>query len=60
MKQGITDSERKIIDVFADIIPQLTELEKEKLLSFGEGIAAFKGMQQHTQEDKYDSAEDAD
>ena len=35
----MSDKELKILDTFARIIPQLTELEKEKLLSFGEGMA---------------------
>lgn len=37
--------EEKIIETFRKIIPFLSTLEKEKLLSFGEGIA-FKAAQQ--------------
>lgn len=36
---------KKILETFEKIIPEMTELEREKLLSFGEGIA-FKTEQQ--------------
>ena len=36
--------DKKILDTFKKTIPQLSELEKEKLLSFGEGMA-FKAGQ---------------
>lgn len=35
----MTEKERKILDTFRKIIPKLSDLEKEKLLSFGEGMA---------------------
>lgn len=41
----MSDKERKILDVFRKLIPNLFELEKEKLLAFGEGMA-FKTEQQ--------------
>ena len=36
---SMTEKERKILDTFRKIIPKLSDLEKEKLLSFGEGMA---------------------
>lgn len=41
----MTEKEQKILDTFGKIIPNLSELEKEKLLAFGEGMA-FKVNQQ--------------
>lgn len=35
----MTEREKEILKTFEKVIPTLTELEKEKLLSFGEGIA---------------------
>lgn len=35
---------RKILDTFGQVIPVLSEMEQEKLLSFGEGMA-FKAEQ---------------
>ena len=35
----MTADEKKILEVFKDIIPKLTERDKEKLLWLGEGIA---------------------
>lgn len=45
MSTVLTENERRIFDVFANIIPRLSDMEKEKLLSYGEGIGAFKDMQ---------------
>ena len=39
------DTEKNILDTFAKAIPMLSELEQEKLLSFGEGIAFIKSRQ---------------
>jgi len=39
------NKEEKIIETFRKAIPSLSALEKEKLLSFAEGIA-FKAAQQ--------------
>lgn len=41
----MSEKEKKILDTFGKIIPDLSEIEKEKLLSFGEGMA-FKVNQQ--------------
>lgn len=35
----LTDEERKILDTFAMVIPNLTEKEKDRLLYIGEGMA---------------------
>lgn len=35
----MTDKEKEILNTFKKIIPNLSELGKEKLLSFGEGMA---------------------
>lgn len=38
--------EKKIVNTFKRVFPYLTEMEKERLLIFGEGMAFFKGMEQ--------------
>lgn len=40
----MSEKEKKILDTFAEVIPKMTEIEKESLLSFGEGIA-FKSRE---------------
>lgn len=35
----MSEKETKILDIFGKAIPKLSELEKEKLLAFGEGMA---------------------
>lgn len=35
----MVQKEMQIIETFAKVIPELTEMEKEKLLAFGEGMA---------------------
>ncbi len=37
----MSEKEKAVIEKFKTILPQLTELEIEKLLSFGEGLAFF-------------------
>ena len=34
----MTDKEEKILQTFAEIIPKLSETDKERLLMFGEGM----------------------
>lgn len=34
----MTEKEQKILETFADIIPKLSEMDKERLLMFGEGM----------------------
>ena len=43
----MSEKEKRILDTFEKIMPDLTELDKEKLLAFGEGIA-FKINQQQS------------
>ena len=43
----MSENGKKIMETFGKIIPQLSELEKEKLLAFAEGMA-FKADQQKT------------
>lgn len=38
----MTRKERKILETFGRIVPTLSDIEKEKLLSFGEGMAFAK------------------
>lgn len=38
MARELTEKEEKILATFAAIIPQLSELDKERLLMFGEGM----------------------
>lgn len=46
----MSDREKQILDTFEKVLPGMTELEKEKLLSFGEGIA-FKTQQKKNAEE---------
>lgn len=41
----MSDNDKKIMETFGNIIPNLTDAEKERLLAFGEGMA-FKAEQQ--------------
>lgn len=45
----MSEKEKKILKTFEEVIPDMTELEREKLLSFGEGIA-FKTAEQKKRE----------
>ena len=47
----MSEKEKKILDTFGKVIPKLSDLEKEKLLAFGEGMA-FKAEQQSTEQPK--------
>lgn len=35
----MSEREKQILETFGKIIPDLTEIEKEKLISYGEGYA---------------------
>ena len=35
----MSEKEKKILETFGKVIPDLSEMEKEKLLSFGEGMS---------------------
>lgn len=41
----MSNKEKQILKTFERIIPRLSEAEKEKLLSFGEGMAFVKNKQ---------------
>ena len=41
----MSEKEKKILETFEKIIPELSETEKEKLLSFGEGMVFMKNKQ---------------
>lgn len=41
----MTEKEEKILQNFEKLIPVMSELEKEKLISFGEGLIFFKSDQ---------------
>lgn len=41
----MSEKEKKILKTFEEVLPEMSELEKEKLLSFGEGVA-FKAAEQ--------------
>ena len=44
----MSEKDKKIMETFGKVIPLLSDIEKEKLLAFGEGMA-FKANQQQTQ-----------
>lgn len=49
----LTEKEEKILNTFKKIIPNLTDIEKAQLLSFGEGLIFFKtGQTQKRDEEK--------
>lgn len=39
----MSEREQKILETFGKVLPELSDLEREKLLSFGEGMAFAKG-----------------
>ena len=41
----MSEKEKKILETFGKVIPNLSDMEKEKLLSFGEGMAVMLGQQ---------------
>ena len=47
---GTEQTEQKIIRTFVKMFPDLSALEKEKLLSFGEGIAFAKNRQKQEEQ----------
>jgi len=46
----MSEKDKKIMETFGKVIPKLSDLEKEKLLAFGEGMA-FKADQQRAERD---------
>ena len=47
----MSGKEKEILETFSKVIPKLSELEKEKLHAFGEGMA-FKAQEQELDEEK--------
>lgn len=45
----MSEKDKCIMDIFGKVIPQLSEMEKERLLAFGEGLA-FKAEQQRAKQ----------
>ena len=41
----MSEKEQKILETFGKVIPEMSELEKEKLLAFGEGMAFAKNQE---------------
>ena len=41
----MSEKEKRILKTFEEVFPKLTEIEKEKLLSFGEGMAFVKSKE---------------
>ena len=48
----MSEKEKKILETFGKVIPDLSEMEKEKLLSFGEGMAFMKDRQKKEEIEK--------
>ena len=48
----MSEKEKQILDTCEKVIPNLNDLEKEKLLSFGEGMAFMKDKQKEDSEVK--------
>ena len=51
----MSENEKKILETFEKVLPDMTELEREKLLSFGEGIAFKTAEQKKTERSGTDS-----
>lgn len=51
----MTENERRILDVFASVIPKMSEVEKARTLGYAEGIAAAKAAQ--TKEEEVENRE---
>ena len=41
----MSEQDKQIMDTFGKVIPLLSELDKEKLLAFGEGVALMAERQ---------------
>ena len=46
----MSEKEEMILETFKNVIPDLTDNEKEKLLSFGEGMAFMKEKQKKAEQ----------
>mgnify|MGYP001062760652 CR=1 FL=1 len=45
----MSENQRKFLETINKLMPRLTELEQEKLLAFGEGLAFMNGMNERGQ-----------
>lgn len=52
MKNKLNNNERRILDVFASVIPKLNALEKERALGYVEGMSAIKSMLEEQSNEK--------
>lgn len=41
----MSEKEKEIIETFINVLPKMTEVEREKLLSFGQGMTFMKDEQ---------------
>lgn len=41
----MSEKEKEILETFMNVLPKLTEVEREKLLSFGQGMTFMKDEQ---------------
>ncbi len=48
----MSERESKIMETFGKVIPELSEMEREKLLAFGEGMAFAKTETKKAEETK--------
>lgn len=48
----MSEKEKKILETFEKVLPEMSEIEKEKLLSFGEGMAFMKDKENKENSDK--------
>lgn len=46
----MSEKEQKILETFGKVLPNMSDMEKEKLLSFGEGMAFMKNRQKEDSE----------
>ena len=51
----MSEKDKQIMETFGKVIPNLSELDKEKLLAFGEGVALM-AERQRAQADTQSSA----
>lgn len=50
----MSEREKKILDTFSKAIPGMSDLEKEKLLAFGEGMAFMVEQKKESEGGKSD------
>jgi len=47
---AMSDKQKKILEMFNKIIPDLTERDQDRMLSFGEGVAFIIGQNTYAQD----------